>query len=137
MKRILPALALLLVPVSVLAQVANVSRTDAAITGVNINTLAVSAPSNTYMPNDGRTLLVVKNSSGSPVTATLVTQRNTLTADGYGSVDLSNEAVGVPSASTVLIGPFPQGRWSTASGVVHVSMSDVAGVSVTSVRVPR
>lgn len=120
-----------------MAQSANVSRTDASLIGLNLNTLPANSVTSTYVANDGRTLLVVKNSSGSPVTATLVTFQTQMSKDGFGSVALANQSVGIPSASTVLIGPFPPGRWSNAAGVVAVSLSTTAGVSTTSIRLPR
>ncbi|WP_322884174.1 hypothetical protein U8C35_06485 [Sinorhizobium medicae] len=118
------------------AQVANVTPTTVAISGTNVTGLLANASGVMYVPNDGRSLLVLRG-GGTAVTATVVTQKTGLFKEGYGNIPLSNETVSVPSASTVLVGPFPAGRFNTNTGVVAISMSSVTGVSATAVKLPQ
>ncbi|WP_398470717.1 hypothetical protein [Tardiphaga sp.] len=117
------------------AQVATVSTTNAAITGVNANTGLQNATGVTYFDNDGKTLLMLRNNSAAAITATAVNQQSQICKDGYGCVPLSNVSFTVPSGTTVLAGPFPTGRWNTTKGTVGVSLSTPTGVSATGLRV--
>ncbi|RVD58861.1 hypothetical protein EN866_19525 [Mesorhizobium sp. M2D.F.Ca.ET.223.01.1.1] len=116
------------------AQVANISRTDLSVSGTNITSGLQNASPNTYFQNDGRTVLVLKNNTGAPVTGTVKTQKTSIYREGIGYVSLADEVITVPSASTVIAGPYPTGRWNTVSDTVQVSMSTAVGVSATSSR---
>lgn len=134
-KLALASAALLAFAMPVKAQVANISTTLAssfATGGFNLNTGMVSAISNTYFTNDGDTALIIRG-GGTPVTATIVTQAGSISQAGYGSVPLSNLVVSIPSATYVMVGPFPQGRWNTQFGTVAVSLTSVSGISLTAV----
>ena len=126
-------------PTCAFAQVANISRQDVDnTTGLLISSGLQNAAGVTYFDNDApRTMLLVKNGSGGTLTATELTQQTSLTADRYGSVTLSNQAVTIGSGDTRLLGPFPSERWNTVNQTVGVSFSTVTGVSVTAVRVPK
>lgn len=130
-----------LLPVGAFAQTANISRTDLTTSGVNLTSSAQNAPGVIYMPNDGRSLLYIDNRSVSTgVTATITTQKTSVTKDGYGTISLSDQVVSIPSSSRVIVGPFPTGRWNSTGGsgggTVRVSMSTVTPVSTTSLRLP-
>lgn len=122
---------------AVQAQSVNISRSDLPISGTNIATGLQNAPGVAYVANDGRTLLVIKNNAGTAVTGTLVTQKTGLFKDGYGNIALSNETITIPSASTVLVGPFPPARWNTNLAAVQVSLTQSTGISMTSLRLPQ
>jgi hypothetical protein len=119
------------------AQAANISRTDLVVSGTDITSGLNNAAGKSYIPNDGKTLVVIKNGNGSPVTATVKTKKSSLSKEGYGTVALSDETITVPSATTTIAGPFPVARWNTVSSTVEISMSTVAGVSMTSLRMPE
>lgn len=123
-----------LIPAASLAQTANISTTELTTDGFNTGLSMQDAVSNTYFRNDGYTLLAIKGGS-SAVTATLVTAATSLTKAGYGAVALENEVVSIPASAMVLIGPFPTGRWNTQAGTVHVSLTSVAGVSASAIKV--
>lgn len=117
---------------SAAAQVANISTTAASTwASYNLTSGLQNATATTYFSNDGATMLVVKGGS-SAVTATVITQAQSMSQAGYGSAPLSNLVVSIPANSTVLIGPFPPARWNTPIyGTVGVSFTSVTGVSAT------
>ena len=129
--------ALTVAPLAASAQTANISTTTLSTAGVDVTTTPQNASGNTYFANDGSTFILIKNGNGTPVTATLITQQTAIQAQGYGTIPLADVTVGVPSATTLLIGPFPTSRWNTTQGTVRVSMSTVTNVSATSIKVPR
>ncbi|MGE5592590.1 MAG: hypothetical protein ACM3X3_02755 [Betaproteobacteria bacterium] len=78
--------------------------------------------------NNGRTLLVVKNGSASPVTVTVNSQRK---CDQGFDHDVTVE---VPAGSEKWIGPLDPARFNNASGQVEVAYSAVASVTVAAVQ---
>ncbi|WP_461325117.1 hypothetical protein [Bradyrhizobium diazoefficiens] len=122
------------------AQVANISRTDLDfVNGLTIGTSTTmqSAVSQTYFDNDGRTAVIIKNNTGAPVTANIISSFLSYFVERLGMVSLSNQAITIPSASTVMFGPFGTERWNNANNTVQVSFTTIAGVSVTAVRLPK
>lgn len=128
------ALMIGLIPAAALAQTANISTTELTTGGFNTGLLMQDAVSNTYFRNDGYTVLALKGGS-SAVTATLVTAATSMSKAGYGAVSLENEVVSIPANATVLVGPFPTARWNSQYGTVHVSLTSVAGVSASAIKV--
>jgi hypothetical protein len=129
-------LGLTLLPFAALAQSANISRTDMgpSTTSANLTTGLQNAQTSTFFQNDGETLLAIRG-GGTAVTATIKTQKDSLSKEGYGTVALTDQVVSIPSATLIIAGPFPTGRWNTTAGTVGVSMSAVTGVSATALRV--
>jgi len=121
------------------AQTATISTTDATTSGLNLSTNAQSAPATTvYFSNDGNTLLYVRNNSGASVNLTQISQQAAVNVQGYGPVTLASKEVAIPSASHVVLGPFPKGRWNnTVYDTMAVSLSTATGVSMSAVRVPQ
>ncbi|MBY5594104.1 hypothetical protein [Rhizobium leguminosarum] len=126
----------LLAPVANAQTVPTISTTDITTAGLATNAGMQNAATSTYFSNTGETLLVVKG-GGTTVTATLKTQATSISQNGYGSATLSDVAVSIPSASVVVMGPFPPARWNNQYGLVGVSMSAVTGVSATAINVPQ
>lgn len=123
---------------SALAQVATVSRTDLDVSsGLVIGSPMQNAVSQTYFDNDGRTAIIIKNNSGGPLTANIISNFVSYFVERLGLVPLSNQSNVIPSGTTVMYGPFGTERWNTANNTVQVSFSTVTGVSVTAVRLPR
>ncbi|MVO95081.1 hypothetical protein [Rhizobium leguminosarum] len=116
--------------------VPNISTTDITTAGFNTASALQAASPTTYFSNTGDALLVVKG-GGTTVSATLKTQATSLYQDGYGSTPLSDVTVSIPSASIVVMGPFPQGRWNNQYGLVTVSFTSVVGVSASAINVPQ
>lgn len=69
------------------------------------------------MVNNGRTLLIFKNSSGSSCTATLDTPAVTQ------GLAIANPTVTVTSSADQVIGPFDPAIFNTAAGVVAITYS--------------
>lgn len=92
-----------------------------------------NASPTTSFSNDGYTMLVIKTGA-SAVSATLKTQAQSISQNGYGTTALSDIPLAIPANSVVLAGPFPQARWNTSQGTVNVTITPtVAGVSVSAV----
>ncbi|MGO7756816.1 hypothetical protein ACC761_06525 [Rhizobium ruizarguesonis] len=126
----------LLAPVANAQTAPNISTTDITTAGINTASGLQAASPTTYFSNTGDALLVVKG-GGTTVSATLKTQATSLYQDGYGSTPLSDVTVSIPSASIVVMGPFPQGRWNNQYGLVTVSFTSVVGVSASAINVPQ
>jgi hypothetical protein len=121
-------------PLAAFAQTATVSRTDLTSSGQNITTGLQNQSGNIYFQNDGYTFVVIRNGNGTAVTATALTQKTSVQKPGFGTITLSDQSISIPSASTVLVGPFPTGRWNLSSGLGRISMSTVTGISATGLR---
>lgn len=90
--------------------------------------LAAANADGSYVPNDGRTFLHVKN-SGSQITLTVETPG---TVDGNAIADL---AVVIPATSgDKMIGPFPPGTYNQADDTIKITFSSVSGVTIGALR---
>lgn len=67
------------------------------------------------LANNGRTILIFKNTSGSPLVATLDTPAKT---EG---LDIANPTVTVTSAADQVIGPFDPAIFNTAGGTIAIT----------------
>lgn len=134
-KLLLATTALALIVGVASAQTKNVSRTDLVNTGANLSTNMQNASGVTYFENDGKTVIAFKNNTGAAVTGTVITQRSSVTKEGYSSVSLSNATISIPSASTVLAGPYPAAQWNTSQGTVGISLTSAVGISATALKV--
>lgn len=78
------------------------------------------------LPNDGRTILHVKNTSAGPVTVTVVATQ----ACSHGGTH--DAEVVIPAASERLIGPFPRDRFGSEPAVNYSATAsvNVAAISV-------
>lgn len=93
-------------------------------TGLGPTYAAANAGGDTF-PNNGRTLLHVKNGGASAVTVTLVSAK---TCNQGFQHDLQ---VSVPAGGERMIGPFPPDRFNNEStGQVSVTYSGVTSVTV-------
>lgn len=93
-------------------------------------TAADSSNGHTIANNDGRTLFVVNNGSGSPVTAT---------ANGVAGASTFNtavtKAVTVPAGKIGTLGPFAQGAFNQPDGSVSIDISAQTTITVSAVSV--
>jgi hypothetical protein len=87
-------------------------------------TYAAASGGGDQFPNDGRTLLHVKNGSGAPITVTVASQRSC----DQGSTH--NTTVSVPASGERMIGPFPTDRYSDSNGFVQLTYSGVTSLTV-------
>lgn len=112
---------------------ANITPKTSPIVGAAIGvsvpiTTAASAGGDTF-DNDGRTIIVVKNGSGAPITVTF----DSLTPSNYGT-DV-NPAAAIPAGATYFFGPLDPNRFNDANGRVGVSYSGVTSLTVDSFRI--
>lgn len=103
---------------------------DAGFDGLaNVTFVAAGAGGDDFV-NDGRTVLIVKNTDASPKTVTVNSQ--TLCSQGFDH----DIAVIVPATTgEAVIGSFPKGRFNDATGKVLVTYSAVTSVTVAAVRI--
>jgi hypothetical protein len=94
------------------------------LTGLAEFTLAAASASTDTFVNDGRTILVVNNASGSQMTVTI----DSLQASDFGSDE--DIAVAVEAGERVFIGPFQKARFNSIAGVVTVTTSLETSVTV-------
>lgn len=101
---------------------------NAAITGLAPTFGAVSS-SDTF-PNDGHTVIYIKNAGASPDTVvidSLVACNQGTDHDGGGSVTNGTEKV---------FGPFPMSRFNNSAGLVTVTNSYTTTVTCAVIRLP-
>jgi len=96
-------------------------------TGLNATYKSANTDGHMFV-NDGRSLVHVKNASGSAVTATIETGA---TRDGYAIAD---QEVSVPAGEDRFIGPFPPRTFNVQSGddrgKVKLTFSAITSVTV-------
>ena len=87
--------------------------------------LAAANADGSYVPNDGRMFLRVKNTNGAPITVTVETPG---TVDGLAIGDL---AVVIPATTgDKVIGPFPPDTYNQSDGTIKVTFSAVTDVTI-------
>lgn len=87
--------------------------------------LAAANTDGSYVPNDGRMFLQVKNGSGSPINVTVETPG---TVDGNAIADL---VVAVPATTgDKVIGPFPPETYNQSDGTIKVTFSGVTSLTI-------
>lgn len=89
---------------------------------------AADAAGDTFA-NQGLTFLLVHNASAAPITVTVASQQQC--SQGH----THNLNVSVAAGVDTWIGPFDVNRFSNSSGIVSVSYSAVASLSVGAIRV--
>lgn len=111
-------------------------RTDLPLTDLSRAGVAPGAEvngdvtNNHEFSNNGRVFLLVRNSDASVArTVTIVTPG---TVDGQAVADI---AISVPATVSRYIGPFPEGIYNVAGGVVQVNV-DHANLRLTAYRLP-
>jgi hypothetical protein len=89
------------------------------------------------MPNDGKTLLHVKNGGGGAITVTIAAVVASKDVGvGYGLYTRANVAVVVDAAEERFIGPLPDRAFNNASGQAAISYSGVTSVTVAALKMP-
>lgn len=91
--------------------------------------LAAANTDGSYVPNNGRVFLQVKNAAGSSITVTVASQKTIL---GLAVADVT---VTVPATTgDKMIGPFPPDVFNDAQGQITVTFSAVSSVTVAAFR---
>lgn len=134
-KLLLATTALTFIAAMGMAETANVSRTTLAKEGANLATNMQNASGVTYFQNDGKSVIAFKNNSGGAVTGTVITQKTSVTKEGYSPATLSNATISIPNGGVVVAGPFPTAQWNTTQGTVGISLTSAVGISATALKV--
>ena len=106
---------------------ATLARINATLAGGTFATVAAAAGGDAF-PNDGNTLLYVKNGGASPMTVTV----DSVKLSNYGTDE--DVAVTVAAGVEKVIGPFPVARFGrtvsvTYSAVTTVTVAIIANAS--------
>lgn len=103
-----------------------VQRVTAA--GLAPSYVAASATGDSF-PNDGRTVLLVKNGDTVAHTVTIISAKTC--NQGF----QHNLTVSVAAGATMMIGPFPVERFNNEQGQVQVNYDAVTSVTVAAVKI--
>lgn len=109
---------------------ADITVQTASPAGLINPTFAAAAVGGDTFTNDGKTIFIIKNGGGSPVTPTF---DSLLNCDQ--GVD-HNVGTAIPTAQDGYFGPFPPSRFNNGSGKVSVTYSGVTSVTVAAVKAP-
>lgn len=97
----------------------------------------VAAAGGDEMPNDGRTLLHVKNGSAVIVTVTITAVQTLKDFGGsHGVYTRGNIVEAIPAGEDRMFGPLPPTAWNNVNGRAAVGYSAVTSVTVAPLRVP-
>lgn len=100
------------------------AKTINIVTGVQVPITTAATAGGDSFDNDGRTMFIVKNGGGSPITVTF----DSLVPSNYGT-DV-NVVGTVAAGQTWFFGPFDPARFNDANGRVGVAYSAVTSVTV-------
>lgn len=102
---------------------------QAALAGLNPSYAAASASGDSF-PNDGRTLLHVKNTNAAARTVTVTSQKT-----ASPGLTPANNAVSVPATTGErFIGPFDPTIWNDVNGNLQITYSAETGVTIAALR---
>ncbi len=95
----------------------------------------VAAAADQTVPNNGRTILHVKNTNAATRTLTITSYA---VAPAEGGLVQTNLAVVIPALTgDLMIGPFPKDQWNNpANGSLTLAWSATADVTIAAVSVP-
>lgn len=100
-------------------------------------TYVAAAGGGDVAPNDGRTVLHVKNGGGGSINVTVTANAATVQDPNKGTLTKPNVVVAVPNGQERFIGPFPPAAFNDANGNVPITYSGVTTVTIAAVRVPQ
>jgi len=93
-------------------------------------TYGAAAGGGDAIPNDGRTMLHIKNGGGASINLTVVTQATVL-----GNA-VADDVIAVPNGQERMVGPFPPGVYNDVNQLVQLTYSGVTTVTVAAIRLP-
>lgn len=108
------------------------ARTALAVTPVTVAGVAVSgaapdASNGNTVPNNGRTMLSVKNADSSSHTVTIKAYPKGVTPGG---LTVTDKVVTVVNGTTMLIGPFPPSIYNDINNLIWLDWSSITSMTV-------
>lgn len=97
--------------------------------GVALGAVSASGGGDEF-PNDGRSVLYIKNGGGSPINLT-ITPSGTIGGLSYQTI-----VAAISAGAERIFGPFPTQQFNNANGRVPLSYSGVTSVTVAVIQVP-
>lgn len=108
----------------------------AAESGLDLTTLGTADAAGDSFANDGATLFLVAT-GGTACTVTIAAQTTAAEVAGMGRLTKADAGGPVGTNARRAFGPFPVAAFSDGHGRVLCAYSQVAGVTVAALRVPR
>lgn len=99
-------------------------------------TFAAAAGGGDSFANQGKTLLIIHNKSGSPIIVTATAQSTATTKADYGPVTKADAVQSVEATSVDIMGPFPVGAFNDSSARVVVTYDGVTTLFVAAINYP-
>lgn len=96
--------------------------------GVGLNYHSADATGDSFV-NDGRTKAYIRNGA-TDVVVTVKTQKDSVTVDGYGVIELFDGKVTVEANSVHSIGYLPTTRFNNSEGRVEIEYDDASNVEI-------
>lgn len=111
---------------------ATLSVLTSSLADQDLGDVAVAAGGDQVL-NDGRIILIFKNSNASDRTITMVTSGTVKTAGG--SIAIADVTLVISQNETKVIGPFSPDPFNDSSGYLQLTYSADAGLTVRPIRV--
>lgn len=87
-------------------------------------------------PNDGQTIFVVSNGSGSTLTITAVVQTTDFKTPGVGVTKRANHTLAVANGAVAKGGPFSKSVYNNSSGLMTLQFDQTSSVTIEFFKVP-
>jgi hypothetical protein len=98
--------------------------------GSAVNAAAASGGGDTLDNKEGKSVLYVKNGSGGDITVTIAVQNASGSDPIRGPVTFQNLAITVVAGTEKLIGPIAPGAYNDGNGLLNITYSATATVTV-------
>lgn len=99
-------------------------------------TFAAATAGGDDFPNDGRTLLVVRNASAGAITVGVTAQVTEIRLRDLGDISKANGGGSVAAGGVDVFGPFPERAFNATTGRAAITYSAAASVTVAAVKLP-
>lgn len=86
-------------------------------------------------PNDGRTVIIIDNASGGPLTPVFVVQKPSVDVPGLGTLTKANGGGAVAAAERRLFGPFPTALYNDGNGMLQMTIAGAASIKGKAIRI--
>lgn len=101
--------------------------------GANVTFASASAGGDAAF-NDGRTMLLINNGSGSSVTITVTAQTTSVEKPDFGDLTKPNATCAVPAGETQPFGPFSPEAFNDSNGDIAITYSATTSVTIAAIK---
>ncbi len=104
--------------------------------GITFQLAAQSANSDEF-DNDGDTILIIHNTSGSNRTATLTAANIATTKGNFGDLDKADATEFIEANSVDIMGPFPMDAFNDSAGKIQLDFNGSNEIYLAAVRIKQ